>query len=270
MDTSYNTRQMTSECIDSVIEKTAGISYEIILVDNASTDGSREFFSKDKRVKYIYNNDNIGFGRANNEGLKIATGRNVLFLNSDTLLRNNAIKILSDYLDSHKKVGACGGNLFNADGTPGNSYRMYGPSIYAEVSRFFKYIPDKLFWGNNLWFNHSGKPKKVFFIWGADLMVKREVINDVGIFDPSFFMYYEDDELCNRIGKKYKVMSVPSAEIIHILGASSESNADKDAFRRDMHEQSLRNYLSVAHSKRYVRIMKIIRAITLATRIHKS
>lgn len=96
----YNCLQTTSGCIDNIVEKTSGISYEIIVVDNASTDGSREFFCSDERVKYIYYEENLGFGRANNRGLEIASGRNILFLNPDTLLRNNAIEILSDYLDN--------------------------------------------------------------------------------------------------------------------------------------------------------------------------
>ena len=116
----YNTLDMTRACIDSIFEKTSSLDFEVILVDNNSKDNSKDFFEKDKRIIYVYNNDNLGFGVANNVGLKFAKGRNILFLNSDTLLVNNAIKILSDYLDGNSDVGACGGNLYNKDMTPIN------------------------------------------------------------------------------------------------------------------------------------------------------
>ena len=102
----YNTCRMTAECIDSVFEKTHGIDFEIILVDNASTDGSREHFAGDSRITYIYNDENLGFGRANNAGIERARGRYVFLLNSDTLLIGNAIKTLCDHLDAHPETGA--------------------------------------------------------------------------------------------------------------------------------------------------------------------
>ena len=86
----YNTRKLTGECIDSIFEKTSGITFEVIVVDNASQDDSIEIFRKDPRIIFIENTENQGFGKANNLGIKYATGRNILFLNSDTLLINNA------------------------------------------------------------------------------------------------------------------------------------------------------------------------------------
>lgn len=209
----YNTRQMTSECIDSVIAKTSGIEYEIILVDNASNDGSKEFFSNDERVLYVYNDDNLGFGRANNKGIEIARGRNILFLNSDTLLRNNAVKILSDYLDNKPRVGVCGGNLFDQFGAPNHSYFRRLPSIpeYFMGLRYYQFG-----FGRNWQFNYMNRPINVGHITGADLMVRKNIIDTVGSFNPRFFLYYEETELCYRIMKAgYKIMSNPEAEIMH-------------------------------------------------------
>lgn len=265
----YNTKKLTSECIDSILEKTSGISFEIILVDNASKDGSREFFCSDSRIRYYFLDKNIGFGAANNLGLEKASGRNILFLNSDTLLINNAIEILSDYLDKNPSVGACGGNLYNEDLTPGLSYRMYGPSIYGEVSRFFKFIPDKLIWGKNASFNHSRRPRNVFFVWGADLMAKKTVLDETGGFDTSFFMYYEDVELCARISRTYQISSVPDAKIIHLSGKSSEPNPNKERFIKEMNGNSKQIYLELTHSSFYIRIVKLLNSLTLATRLHR-
>ena len=257
----YNTLKMTSECIDSVIEKTEGISYEIILVDNASSDGSKDFFLNDQRVRYIYNNENIGFGRANNKGIEIAQGRNILFLNSDTLLRNNAIKILSDYLDSHDKVGACGGNLFCSNGTSEMSFRRYFPSIYEECNRLLEYTLDKLIYGKNINFNFSGKCMEVGFISGADLMVKRDVLDAVGTFNPRFHLYYEETELCFRIRNAgYDIISVPSSEITHYGGESTGKDSD---IRYCRMEESRRIFYELSYSKRYTAIADLIRKVTL-------
>lgn len=262
----YNTLKMTDECICGVIKKTSGISYEIILVDNASTDGSKEFFSADSRVRYIYNDENLGFGKANNKGLEIAEGRNVLFLNPDTLLRNNAIKILSDYLDCHSEVGACGGNLFGEDGTPGMSFRRYLPSVYEEVNRLLEYFPDKLIYGKNIKFNYSGKCMEVGFISGADLMVKHSVLDAVGAFNPRFHLYYEETELCLRIRQAgYGIMSVPHSEIIHYVG---ESTGKDEGLRYCRMEKSRRIFYDLSYSKWYTTIADAIRRLTLFRKKH--
>ena len=214
---------MTSECIDSVYQHTTGIDFEVILVDNASTDGSKDFFYGDKRIKYIYSEENLGFGKANNLGVKYASGRNVFFLNSDTLLMNNAIKLLSDYLDEHANCGICGGNLFNKDGEATYSYYRNYPSLFRYIFSSFANRLDKWKYGVNAYHNHTGKDMEVCQISGADLMIKRKVIDELGCFNPVFFMYNEDTELCFRIVRNgHKVVSVPDAKIQHLCGKSDK------------------------------------------------
>ena len=266
----YNTCQMTAECIDSVFEKTEGIEFEIILVDNASTDGSREFFEKDKRITYIYNYENLGFGRANNVGIEIAKGRNILFLNSDTLLINNAITILSNYLDENSRVGACGGNLYTKDLKPNHSFRRIAPSIADEVNTFFAKVPTKIIYGKNEEFNHSRKPLSVKYITGADLMIKKSVINNIGVFDPRFFMYYEETELCHRVRKNgYKIMSVPYAEIIHLDGGSFQNINTSSCYTQRNYEYDTSKYIyyHIVYSKIYVQIIFFVDLIKIYTRI---
>lgn len=101
----YNTKKLTSDCIQSVIDKTLGIDYEIILVDNASTDGSKELFENDERIIYIYSDKNGGFGYGNNRGMEIAQGKYFFLLNSDTILLNNAVKEFFDYAECHGDKG---------------------------------------------------------------------------------------------------------------------------------------------------------------------
>lgn len=256
----YNTLRMTSECIDSVLEKTRDLSFETILVDNASTDGSREYFSEDRRIKYIYSEENLGFGRANNLGLKAAEGRNIFFLNSDTLLKNNAVKILSDYLDNHKETGACGGNLFDRDGHPAHSYKSRQYSIWSEVDNLLHCLPKRIEGNRNEQFNHTGKPLKVAYITGADLMVPRCVLEKTGGFDPDFFMYFEEAELCCRIRKAgFGIISVPEAEITHFGGASSEG---KSMDGNSLFQQSRKLFLEKVYGKTYRKATDVLHSDT--------
>jgi GT2 family glycosyltransferase len=224
----YNTRQLTLNCINSVFEKTNNITFELILIDNLSTDGSIEEFRKDTRITFIESNDNLGFGRANNIGIGIAKGRNLLFLNSDTLLLNNAVKILSDYLDEHNDIGSCGGNLYNENLQPANSFFRFFPGFVAEVNELTGNRYEKIRFGKNHHHNFKEIPIEVSIITGADLMVKKNIIEKVGPFDADFFMFYEETEFCFRIKKTgYKIYSIPEAKIIHFESKSFEKHKDK-------------------------------------------
>lgn len=249
----YNTVNIMMDAIDSVFEKTEGINYEIIVVDNNSSDNSESILSNkySDKIKFIGLSENIGFGRANNKGVEVAKGRNILFLNPDTKLINNAVKILSDFLDSSPKVGACGGNLFDEEMKPADSFKRYFPSVFGEINQFLRLIPEKIFRGKNLTFNHKNKPLEVAFIFGADLMIKKSVLNDVGTFDPDFFMYVEETELCWRILQNdYKIMSVPDALIQHLEGGSFDNKKINEG-RIAMQEKSRIIFFSKTHSKAY-------------------
>lgn len=220
----YNTLSMTVECINSIIKFTEGLSYEIILVDNASHDGSKEYFEKSSQITYIYNNNNLGFGVANNIAIKHSHGRNVLFLNTDTLLRNNAIKILSDFLDSNPQAGACGGNLYDTNGFPSYSFCKWFPSLKEQFDCLTHRIISRILFCGNFCFNKTKRTMEVAYVTGADLMVKRKALNECGLFDSRFFLYFEETELCYRIRKcGYKIFSVPEAQITHFGGSTIKS-----------------------------------------------
>lgn len=268
----YNTCKMTAECINSVIEKTTDLSYEIILVDNASTDGSKDFFEKDNRITYLYNTENLGFGRANNIGVKIAKGRNILFLNSDTLLINNAIKILSDYLDSHPKVGAVGGNLYSFDMKPAMSFQRLRPSLSWEINDLLFNLPLRFRYGKTAtYFNNSSQPTKVGYIMGADMMTRKELIDQIGCFDPQFFMYFEETDLCNRIAKNgYSLHVIPNAKIIHHEGKSFNDSKQRSKInpqRVELFETSRINYYHKTYSKWYNICVNILYRMGLLLKI---
>lgn len=133
----YNTLHLTKDCIDSIFEKTQGISFEIILVDNDSQDGSQKYFSEDKRIVFLESGGNIGFGRANNLGLKKATGKYIFFLNTDTLLVNNAIKCFFDYCEghSHDMLGGIGCLLQDKEGNTIHSFAHF-PTLTSNLRDF--------------------------------------------------------------------------------------------------------------------------------------
>lgn len=229
----YCTENLIQDCINSIIKHTFIANYEIIIVDNASpNDSFSVLINKYKETKNIICHripENIGFGRANNEGYKIASGRYIFCLNPDTELKNNAIDILSEYLDSHQDITICGGNLFHRNGKMCTSFRMLYPSITWELNLLFNYIPEILLYGNNRRFNTSKEIINVAYITGADLMIRKSYIDEAGFYDPNFFMYYEDTELCYRAFKKgNRITNVPHAEIFHYEGKSFK-NLDRKA-----------------------------------------
>lgn len=218
----YKTKHLVLNSINSVRRWATGLLYEIIIVDNESSDGLvEEINSIYPDVVVIEAGENLGFGRANNLGIKVAKGEVVLFLNPDTLLVNNAVKILFDYLHGDRNAGACGGNLLSEDMQPNVSFGRLFPSFTEEILSIFYLRPLLLRESKSGYFNYTGKPMQVASIVGADLMVKRDVLNITGYFYPDFFMNYEETELCYRIKKAgYKIVSVPDARIIHLEGKS--------------------------------------------------
>ena len=230
----YKTSKLINNCIRSVFDKTEGIAYEIIIVDNATEQLAEVIESAaDPRVKFIQLPENVGFGRANNAGAKIAAGRNLFFLNPDTILLNNAIKILSNYLDANPRCGACGGNLYDVNLNPTLSYRRILPGIKWEINELFHQIPEKVCYGKNRLFNQSTRPLNVAYITGADLIVRKCIYELLSGFSSDFFMYYEETDLCSRIHNlNLRITSVPSACIQHLEGKSltRSSNTAKIEF----------------------------------------
>ena len=270
----YNTRDLTLTCINSIYENLKDkILYEVILVDNASTDGSRELFYEDKRIKYVYNSINYGFGRANNIGLEVSSGRNILFLNSDTVLFDDSIVKLMSFLDENEHVGAVGANLVDANKYPGTSMFRYEAGIFEPLNRMCGDIIEKVLFGKNRYYNYTSNPMRVLAISGADLCVKRHVLDEVGPFDENIFMYYEDIELCHRIrGGGYEIVSLPWVNIIHYGGGSGRENTHNEFNIID--EEStlyvLRKYHSEFYVSMYYRLMHISYVWKSMTRFNSS
>ena len=232
---------MLCDAVCSVAECTKAVRYEVIVVDNGSEDESLDEldramsalpFEKEKpSLSVIRLGVNTGFACANNRGLEAARGRNILFLNPDTLLKNDAVSILSDYLDSHPETGVCGGNLIDKEGREQFSYWPLLPGVRMEWNELLSNIPLK--WRNRgaVSYNRTGKPKDVGYIIGADLMTRRSVLNEAGNFSEDFFLFYEETELCFRIRKAgYAIVSVPQARMVHLESQTIGSRLQREKY----------------------------------------
>ena len=216
----YKTKDLTINAIKSVYEKTLGINYEIFVVDNASNDGSIEAIEKEfPQINIIKNSVNKGFGAANNLAIRQAKGKYILCLNTDTLLVNNAIKIMFDYMEKeeNKNVGVCGGTLLKENLTYDISYCVFPNLINSNAFHWLF-----CYWFPSLKNKQYSNVHEVDAIVGADIFFRKTVLDKVGLFDERFFMYAEETELCYRIKKqKYRIKLIPDARIIHFGGKST-------------------------------------------------
>jgi GT2 family glycosyltransferase len=224
---SFNSEKYLGKCISSIRSNVTDIDYEIIVVDNASEDGSVGMVKSNYAdVTLIENETNFGFAQAVNQGIKESKGEFILLLNPDTVFLNNAIKVFCEFLINNSEYACCGGALFNDDMEPVNSYGFF-PSvrqvIFEELGLrkiFKKYYFKRLSPGCVLGKNVSA-PFTVDYVSGADMFLRKSALNKVGFLNEDFFMYFEETELSFRLKKNNnKSALVPEAKIIHFEGKS--------------------------------------------------
>lgn len=239
----YNTKRMTADCIRSVYAHTQKVSFEVIVMDNASTDGSKEALAdlSYENYTYIYNPVNEGFSRGNNRAADRAKGRFLLFLNNDILLKNDVAGILSRYLLSHPEAGIAGPKFLNPDGSLQVSCRNF-PNILFGVWRFFPFLRRVLKKQAQNYYQDQRdytRTQWVDTVSAGALMISRTLFDRIGKFDPFSFMYAEDADICRQVrdlGKK--VVYCPEAVLVHFGGQSTRLNSYRavwsyyDAFYR--------------------------------------
>ena len=220
-----NTRELLRECLASVFRSTGSLSMEVIVIDNGSSDGSAEMVLTDfPAVGLIRNSTNEGFARPNNVGMELAQGRHVLLLNSDTVVDPGACPTLVRFLDEHPDVGACGPMLVYPDGRMQRSAKGF-PTILTHFCDMF-YL-DRLFphsrlfgKGEMLSFDYS-RAAPVDHLMAAAFLVRREVLEEVGLLDERFAIYYNDMDWCFRMNASgWTIWYVPEARVVHHLGST--------------------------------------------------
>lgn len=249
----YNTEALILNCLDSIYKKTKGLTFEVLVVDNNSPN-KPEILMNDKRIIFIQSKENLGFGRANNLAAENAKGKYLFCLNPDTILINNAIKELYDFMETHPKCGICGANLYQKDMSPGHSYEMLTPGIYQETINSRNCLSKKY----NENFNKTNLPKKVSHVVGAALMISKKLFNEIGGFNKDFFMYLEETYLCYQTKQKgYEIYNVPSARIIHLEGQSFTLRTNFE----DMFFNGRKTYLIKVYGKSYYYLSNFIYSI---------
>lgn len=224
---SYNTKDITMACLESLYHFTAGIDYEVVVVDNASSDSSAEmlskFESKHKNFKLIRSTTNIGFGPANNLGAKEAKGEYLLFLNSDILFVDNNLPYCLEAVKKDTTVGVYSCNLTNKDGSHQPS-GGYFPNLFRLFAWQF-FIDDIPPFSSLIKSIHPhASRKQPDWVTGAFMLIKAKIFWEAGGFDEKIFMYTEELELCYRIKKLAKTVIHDSrTSIIHLGGASGGS-----------------------------------------------
>lgn len=240
----YNTLDLTMACIDSILQHTKYNNYEIILVDNASTDGSVDFFSKFPNIIFIANPDNLGFGSANNVGVEKASGDYIFLLNSDTIIKDDIIAIFYNYSKSHEADGpiCLGSSLLDGKKMLTESYGNF-PSIMQELSNLGlgkilpKYIRKKTALAS---IYKSDEISVVDYISGADWFLPRDIFNKVNGFDSNFFMYFEEVDLAYRLKKNgCPSIILPHKSIVHYGGQSTGATFSIKKFSMFMNSKSL-------------------------------
>jgi hypothetical protein len=253
----HNARGHLERCLESVAEG----PHEVIVVDNASTDGTQELVrDRFPSARLIELPENIGFGAANNVGMQAAAGRWYLLLNSDAWPQADGVERLRAFAEANPQVGIAGPRLVGPEGSVQKSVRGF-PTLWRLATEYFflrKLAPRSRllndFYGAG--FDYRSR-RKVDFLMGAVLLLRREAVDEVGAFDPAFFMFSEEVDLCYRMrAAGWAVEFTPDAEFVHLGGASTKPIWDR-MFREQLrgHLRFLAKHGSLERAERARRIM---------------
>jgi GT2 family glycosyltransferase len=225
---SFNTRDLLRDCLNTVARECGSVTYEILVVDSASRDGSVEMVAKEfPEVRLITSSVNLGFAGANNRAFPACRGRYVVLLNSDAFLTSGALPLSVKHMEENPRVGIGGARLVGRDGGWQPSARMF-PSILNDLlmlSGLSGRFPKSRFFGrvDRTWASPL-EEADVDWVPGAYSIIRRDALEKVGYFDSRFFLYYEEVDLCRRFKNEgYGVHYWPDIEVIHLGGESSKT-----------------------------------------------
>jgi GT2 family glycosyltransferase len=225
---SYNTSEITEECLRRVTAHSTGIDLEILVVDNASTDGSPEMVRREfPEVKLIVSKNNLGFAGGNNLGIQRARGRYLLLLNSDAYLLPGVLATTLSFMDKTPDCGVLGVKLIGEDSEMQPCARKL-PTPWLKllvISGIAAKFPKSRFWGgaDHSWWDHDA-PREVGWVPGAYFLVRREVVAAIGGMDERYFLYFEETDYCLQAMRAgWRVMIFPEVSVIHLGGESSKT-----------------------------------------------
>ncbi|MBI4437327.1 MAG: glycosyltransferase family 2 protein [Candidatus Omnitrophica bacterium] len=223
-----NRKELLERCLCSIPQAVAELSYETIVVDNGSKDGSQQRVKERfPHVSLLQNKKNEGFSRATNRGLHGARGEYCLCINNDTVLSPHSLETLVSFMRKHPEAGVSGGKILNRDGTLQPSARSFPrieTALFNRSSLLSRLFPQNPFSRRYLltdWDHNS--VREVDWVSGSFFLIRREVLQKVGCFDERFFLYCEDVDYCKRVKEAgYRVFYVPEAQLLHDTGYSGK------------------------------------------------
>ncbi len=233
---SFNVEALLKECIESVYRETTEAAFDIWVVDNRSSDDSVSMVRQNFREVHLIENDqNVGFPKANNQAIIQCTSDYILLLNPDTVVRDHAIDKMVHFMDEHPDVGVSGCRVLNEDGSLQLACRRSIPTPRVAfyrltgLSRLFPH--SKTMARYNLTYLDPNKPHEVDAVSGAFLVIRKSVVDVIGVLDENFFIYGEDMDWCVRAKKAgWKVMYYPHAQIVHYKGVGCRTNNRKTTY----------------------------------------
>lgn len=240
----YNTKNFLGDCLDAAFQNKG--NFEIVVVDNCSTDGSCEFVKKNyPKVRLVVSKRNGGFSYGNNLGLRVARGRYILFLNSDTKVVKNAFETVIDYMDKHAAAGSLTAKAILASGKMDPDCHRGFPTPWASITYFLgleKIFPkSRLFGQYHKFYLDLNSVHEIDSGFGTFMAVRREVIEEVGAWDEDYFFYGEDLDFFYRIKEAgWKNIFYPKPLLVHLKGGSSGLRKESRGFNKPARETRLR------------------------------
>ena len=217
----WNNKAYLDPCLKSLYDGGLRSTFDVIVVDNGSTDGSQQMLAeKYPDVTIIQNEGNVGLGKASNQGIEATNGRHVLLLNNDTIVNGPSLDMLVEFLDAHPEAGAVAGKLLNPDGSFQSGYAPF--STLTEEFLIATHIGE-LLWPGYPSHGDSKEIKTTGWLSSACLLVRRSALDRVGLLDEGYFIYGDEADLQYRLNKAgWKVYFLPSSTIIHFGGRSMD------------------------------------------------
>lgn len=268
----YNTKDLTGDCLKSIFKYTHDVDFEVIVVDNASTDGSQKHIKSNfPQVRLLECEKNLGFGRANNLGAEYATGEFLFLLNSDTLLIENSIKELYHFFidnENQLKIGVLG-TIMVDENLITNGYGNVFPSCQEESKKILKKIPfynskESSFVSSS--YDFTNLYFEIDYVIGADMFLRKSLFNKMNGFAIEFFMYYEESDLQKRIfDEGFKNYIYTNTRIIHLEEGSGKAIKNYSNRKRIITHRSKITYLKRNDKEHYSKYVVLDFLILLLT-----
>jgi N-acetylglucosaminyl-diphospho-decaprenol L-rhamnosyltransferase len=217
----WNNKAYLGPCLKSLYDAELKSPFDVVVVDNGSTDGSQQMLAEEyPNIKLIQNNKNLGLGKASNQGIMTTSGQYVLLLNNDTIVNGSSLDMLVEYLDSNPTVGAVGGKLLNPDGSFQSGYASF--STLLEEFLIVTHLGEML-WAGYPSHGASDEIRSTGWLSSACLLVRRSALDQIGLLDENYFIYGDEADLQYRLNKAgWKVIYLPQSTTIHFGGRSMD------------------------------------------------